>query len=48
MPKAEFGDKPEKQRARKVIHEITVRALGGLLGRLLGDAIRELINRLSS
>jgi len=42
MPKRESGDQPDKPKARKAIHEIAIRAVGGLLANLLADIVREL------
>lgn len=41
---ADSGNQPDKRKARKVMEEITIRALGGLLARLLADLIRKLID----
>ena len=44
MPHADSGNQPDKRKARKVMSEITIRALGGLLAGLLADLIRKLID----
>lgn len=44
MPQADSGNQPDKRKARKAMKEITIRALGGLLARLLADLIRKLID----
>lgn len=40
----ESGNQPEKRKARNGMVEIAVRALGGLLARLLEDIVLELFN----
>lgn len=44
MPTHESGNQPEKRKARNAMVEIAVRALGGLLARLLEDMVHELFN----
>ena len=44
MPRPVHGDKPSKGKARSVIGEITIRALGGAAGRLIASGVRELFS----
>ena len=44
MPTHESGNQPEKRKARNAMVEIAVRALGGLLARLLEGIVHELFN----
>lgn len=44
MPSADSGHQPDKRKARNAMREITIRALGGLLAKLLADVVHKLTN----
>lgn len=42
MPKTEYGDEPEKGKARTTVYKIVAQALMALVARTLADAVHEL------